>query len=181
MSSRTPSPGTNHPAALLSYHESQKQLIMKKLIPIAVGTLLCLGVGIVASFFQKDSIENWYPTLKKPALTPPNIVFPIAWSILYVCMGTSIGLIWKMKSPQRDKVVRLFALQLLLNFGWSISFFYCRSPWAGMIDILLLNALIVRYMQQSYRLNKASALLFAPYLTWTLFATYLNGYILAHN
>lgn len=154
---------------------------MKKIIPIAVGTLLCLGVGVAASFFQKDSIRYWYPTLKKPSVTPPNIAFPIAWNIIYVCMGISIGLIWRAKSSQREKVIGLFALQLLLNFTWSITFFYYRSPLAGFINILLLDALVLSYMKESYPVKQASSWLFTPYITWILFATYINGYILARN
>lgn len=154
---------------------------MKKFISITAGTLLCLGVGVAASFFQKDAIRYWYPTLKKPSVTPPDIAFPIAWNIIYVCMGTSIGLIWRTASPERKKVIRLFALQLLLNFTWSITFFRFRSPLAGFINILLLDALVLAYMKESRRVNRTSSRLFIPYIAWILFATYINGYILARN
>ena len=55
---------------------------MKKIAAYLIPVLACFAVGISASFFQASSIAEWYPTLTKPALTPPNIVFPIAWSVL---------------------------------------------------------------------------------------------------
>ena len=64
---------------------------MRKALNIIIPILVCFLVGLSASYFQADAIKNWYPTLIKPAVTPPNIVFPIAWSIIYVCMGLSIG------------------------------------------------------------------------------------------
>ena len=55
---------------------------MKKIAAYLIPVLACFAVGISASFFQASSIAEWYPTLTKPTLTPPNIVFPIAWSVL---------------------------------------------------------------------------------------------------
>ena len=69
---------------------------MKKIIPILIAILICFGVGCTASYFQSEAILNWYPTLDKPSLTPPDMAFPIAWSLIYLCMGISIGLIWHM-------------------------------------------------------------------------------------
>ena len=55
---------------------------MRKALNIIIPILVCFLVGLSASYFQADAIKNWYPTLIKPAVTPPNIVFPIAWSII---------------------------------------------------------------------------------------------------
>lgn len=53
---------------------------MKRIIPILIAILICFGVGCTASYFQSESILNWYPALEKPSCTPPDIAFPIAWS-----------------------------------------------------------------------------------------------------
>ena len=66
---------------------------MKKSIIIIFSIAVCLLIGITASYLQSDSISTWYPLLEKSPLSPPNMVFPIVWSILYVLMGISIGLI----------------------------------------------------------------------------------------
>lgn len=150
---------------------------MSILIPVVV----CFLVGLTANYFQSDAIKNWYPTLVKPALTPPNIVFPIAWSIIYLCMGISIGLIINSDTIRKRFFIKAFLFQLFFNFTWSISFFYLRNPLIGFINILLLDIFVISYTIKSYRVNKASSLLFVPYVVWLLFATYLNGYIMIYN
>ena len=93
---------------------------MNKIIPVLVAVIICFSVGVMASYFQVDAIQTWYPFLNKPSLTPPNFIFPIVWSILYFCMGISIGLIWNTKHRKRKILRWLFSFQLLLNFTWSI-------------------------------------------------------------
>lgn len=151
--------------------------VLSFLIPIAV----CFLVGLSASYFQADAIKNWYPTLIKPALTPPNIVFPIAWSIIYLCMGTSIGLIFNSTFERRRFFIKAFLFQLFFNFTWSICFFYLENPLIGFINIILLDIFVINYTFKSYPVNKASSMLFVPYVIWLLFATYLNGYIMIYN
>ena len=135
---------------------------MKRIIPILIAILICFGVGCTASYFQSESILNWYPALEKPSCTPPDIAFPIAWSFIYLCMGISIGLIWHIWTIRRQMIIRLFGFQLLFNF-------------------LVLDVLVIYYMIESYPVRKSSAYLFVPYLLWLLLATYLNGYILMYN
>lgn len=96
-------------------------------------------------------------------------------------MGISIGLIINSGSPQTGYFIRLFTIQLILNFLWSILFFYFRNPLAGAIDILLLEILIIWYAVKSWPQFKVSSLLFVPYILWISFATYLNLYILFNN
>lgn len=100
---------------------------MNKIIPVLVAVIICFSVGVMASYFQVDAIQTWYPFLNKPSLTPPNFIFPIVWSILYFCMGISIGLIWNTKHRKRKILRWLFSFQLLLNFTWSIYFFYFQK------------------------------------------------------
>lgn len=154
---------------------------MRKVLSIIIPILVCFLVGFTASYFQADAIKNWYPTLIKPALTPPNIVFPIAWSILYLCMGISIGLIINSAIEQKRFFVKAFIMQLFFNFTWSIGFFYFQNPLIGFINILLLDIFVINYTLKSYPVSKASSILFIPYVAWLLFATYLNGYILMYN
>ena len=136
---------------------------MKKNLAFAVPILVCLLLGYFAGLIQADSIREWYPTLRKPPLTPPNIVFPIAWGILYLCMGISAGLIYLSSAPQRDFLIRLFCVQLFSNFIWSYLFFYLRNPLLGMIDILTLDIFVIYYLIKSYPVSKTASVLFAPY------------------
>lgn len=154
---------------------------MRKALNIIIPILVCFLVGLSASYFQADAIKNWYPTLIKPVVTPPNIVFPIAWSIIYVCMGLSIGLLINSTIERRRFFIKAFVFQLFFNFTWSISFFYIQNPLIGFINILLLDIFVINYTLKSYQVNKTSSILFMPYVIWLLFATYLNGYILMYN
>ena len=154
---------------------------MRKALNIIIPILVCFLVGLSASYFQADAIKNWYPTLIKPAVTPPNIVFPIVWSIIYVCMGLSIGLLINSTIERRRFFIKAFIFQLFFNFTWSISFFYIQNPLIGFINILLLDIFVINYTLKGYQVNKASSIFFMPYVIWLLFATYLNGYILMYN
>ena len=139
---------------------------MKRFAFYLLPILLCFAVGLSASYFQSDSISEWYPLLNKPVLTPPNGAFPIAWSIIYICMGLSLG---HLIERGADKT---------LSVLWGIQF---RNPFLGLIDILLLDILVWIYISRAYRKEKAAALLFVPYFLWLLLATYLNGYVYLYN
>lgn len=159
----------------------EKHTTMKKIIPISIATLICFGVGLSANYFQSDAIVSWYPHLIKSSLTPPNIVFPIAWSIIYLCMGISIGIVWDRPSYTRRPLTWLFSWQLILNFTWSIMFFAMKSPILGLFNIIILDIFVYLYAKHVYRINKISAWLFAPYILWLILATYLNAYIFFAN
>ncbi len=154
---------------------------MRKTLNIIIPLIVCFIVGASASCFHADSIKNWYPTLVKPSLTPPNIAFPIAWSIIYLLMGISIGFILNSKIAFKKSYVSLFIIQLLLNFTWTVSFFYLQSPLLGLINIIILDMLVILYIIKTYRVSKISSYLFVPYLLWIIFATYLNAYIFIYN
>jgi benzodiazapine receptor len=85
---------------------------MKRLLNLLLPVVVCFMVGFTASYFQSDAIESWYPYLNKPALTPPNAVFPIAWGIIYVCMGISIGFILNSKDKKKNVYPQLFLKNL---------------------------------------------------------------------
>lgn len=154
---------------------------MKKIVSLLVPVFICFLVGWTASYFQSESLRSWYPLLNKPALTPPNAAFPIAWGIIYLCMGISAGLVFRSGSQNRATLLALFTVQLFLNFLWSILFFYFRNPLMGFIDILVLDAGVIIYAIKSYKANKLASWLFVPYILWLCLATYLNGYIWLNN
>lgn len=151
---------------------------MKQLTQYLWPVFLCLLVGLSASFFQQDAIAEWYPYLNKPQLTPPNNVFPIVWSILYILIGISLGRIWGkgFKVPIRE-----WWAQLSLNFCWSIAFFFLREPLWGMGVILILDVVVLDYIFITFKKDKIAFLCFIPYILWLLWATYLNAYIYIFN
>ena len=100
---------------------------MKKFLSYLLPVLLCIAMGWIASLLQTSALIEWYPTLNHSPLSPPAYIFPIAWAILYVLMGLSIG---SLISRGDMSLVKLWLFQLLVNFLWSITFFALRSPFA---------------------------------------------------
>ncbi len=155
---------------------------MKKYCPIIWGIVICLAVGAISRMTHVTAMQEWYPHLDKSILNPPDIVFPIVWGILYVTMGISAGLLYNSeKSSGRSRMLWVFGIQLALNFVWNLFFFYMQCPIWGLIILPNLVGLAAWYIIGTWRLNRASAWLFFPYITWMTFATYLNLYIVLNN
>lgn len=157
---------------------TQKVSSMKKFIAYPIAIVVCLGVGYLSSLIQADALREWYPTIARSPLSPPNMVFPIVWTVLYVLMGVSLGECFR---TENMRAVLPWVLQLIVNFLWVVLFFRLRDPLLGLADLLLLIVLTVWYMSSAGRTSSWAAWLMTPYLLWLLFATYLNWYVYAHN
>lgn len=148
---------------------------MPKNIPKLILSIgLCLGAGVLGSFFTVSSIPTWYTTLNKPSFSPPNWVFGPVWTLLYILMGISLYLVWASKSKVKQNALNLFFVQLGLNALWSIVFFGLHSPFLALLTIVALWAMIFLTIQAFLKINKISGRLLVPYLVWVSFATYLN-------
>jgi tryptophan-rich sensory protein len=149
----------------------------------ALGLLIalaaCLGVGGIGGWLTSSSVDSWYPTLVRPAWTPPGWLFGPVWTALYAAMAVSAWLAWRAGAPRR--ALGLFAAQLACNLAWSALFFGLRSPLAGLIDIVLLLGLIAATAVAFARSSRPAALLLVPYGLWVAFATALNAAIWALN
>ena len=136
---------------------------------------ICFLAAAIGSWFTADSVKTWYPTLTKPAGTPPPWVFGPVWSILYFLMGTAAWLVYRHRSAAKVTVaLTLFFVQLALNPIWSFVFFGSRQPGLALFEILLLLAAIVATMKSFAYVSRLSAWLMMPYLAWVLSATFLN-------
>lgn len=146
---------------------------MKKLsifIPLILGSLV--GLLLMNSF-------DFYKELIKPPLAPPNWLFPIMWSILYLLMGVSYYLVNKDYS---NTIVRqVYYLQLFFNLLWPIIFFIFEQLGLSSLWIIVLDILIIIMIYMFKQINKKASCLQIPYLLWTIFATYLNVSIFILN
>lgn len=115
-----------------------------------------------------------YKYLDKPSLSPPAIVFPIVWTILYILMGVSSYLIYESNSEKKDNALIIYGIQLVLNFFWTIIFFLLNLRLLAFIWIIILLIFVVLMIVSFYKINKKAAYLQIPYLLWVIFATYLN-------
>lgn len=143
--------------------------------------IICLLVGYISKDLQTQSLEQWYPTLEKSALTPPQYVFPIVWGALYILSGLSVGLVLASDKSGKWFAVLAFCGQLAANFLWSFLFFGLQTPSFALIDCAALLALSIVYMRSAAEVSKIAGALFFPYVVWCAFATYLNLYIAIFN
>ncbi len=161
--------------------EMKTRTFWGRVAPYALAVVLCLALGWVASMLQREALAEWYPSLAKSPLTPPGIVFPLAWSALYVLIGIAFGAAWHASAESRGALLGWWGVQCVLNFLWSVSFFYARSPWAGMVVIVALLVAVVVFMVKSRRACRVAFGCFVPYLLWLAFAAYLNAYVCLYN
>lgn len=148
----------------------------KRLIFITISVLGCLLIGFLSSFATQSSVTDWYVTLNKPAFTPPNELFAPVWTVLYILMGISAGIVWSKGYHHIWVKTALyhFVFQLLLNGLWSIVFFGLKNPLMGMVVILALLTMIILTIKWFRVISKTAALLMVPYLLWVAFASALN-------
>lgn len=136
---------------------------------------LCLAAGGIGSYFTFESVQSWYPTLQKPAWTPPSWVFGPVWSTLYVLMGVAAWRVWRCPfGPEVRGALTLFGVQLVLNTLWSGLFFGLRSPGPAFFELVLLWVFIAATLLRFRRLDRTAAWLLVPYLAWVTFAGGLN-------
>ena len=126
--------------------------------------------GIIISIIINNSID--YQNLNKPPLSPPSILFPIVWSIIYILMGLSFY-IYK-KNNNNETTETIYYLQLVINYFWSIFFFVFKWYFFSIIWILLLDTIIIFLLLRFNKENKISFYLNIPYIIWCIFATYLT-------
>ena len=135
---------------------------------------VCLGVSSIGAAITYSSIDTWYPSLAKPALTPPEWVFAPVWTALYLMMAVAAWRIWSHGGrPEVNVALACFGVQLTLNLLWTVLFFGLRSPAAALIEIIVLLVAIVVTTIAFFRVDRTAGWLFVPYLAWTAFAAVL--------
>lgn len=144
---------------------------MKKIKIYAKSILIPVLIGGIVGLIISSAID--YNSLQKPFLAPPSIVFPIVWTILYMLMGISYGIL-KSKGLTDKKIDLIYYIQLAVNAAWSIIFFLLKWRLFAFIWILLLDILVILMIIKFYKKDKTAGLLQIPYILWTLFASYLN-------
>lgn len=131
---------------------------------------LPLILGGFVGFIINGFID--YTELVKPPLAPPKILFPIAWSIIYLLMGISYYLY--RKEYNDEKTIKLYYIQLAVNLFWSIIFFVFKWRLVSIFWIVLLDVLVIGLVRRFFETKKISAYLNIIYIVWIVFATYLT-------
>jgi translocator protein len=138
--------------------------------------IIHLAVGFLSSFATRPNIAGWYATLNRPSFAPPNYLFGPVWTVLYILMAISCYLVYKaaVSKAQKNKALRVYAIQLLLNFAWSFIFFYFKQIGLAAIEIVIMLTAIGYTIYLFRAINKWAAYLLLPYFIWVSFATVLN-------
>ena len=135
--------------------------------------LLVVGGGLLVGFLTAPG--PWYEALAKPSFNPPNWLFGPVWTILYVLIAIA-G--WRMWQRERTgAAMKLWWLQLVLNFLWSPVFFGLEQIGLALLIILALFATILAFLAAAWNLDRVAAWLFVPYAAWVAFASLLNASI----
>ena len=133
------------------------------------------AVGITAGFLTRGDVEIYASSIVKPFLSPPALLFPIVWTVLYALMGISAARIYAApKSQERTKCLWLFMVQLGINFAWCFVFFTLRMFLAASVCLAVMIVLVVMMCMYFRKVDALSAYLQIPYLVWLVFAEYLS-------
>ncbi len=150
---------------------------MKKSVWVYAGWIAFTeAVGGLAGWLTRDGIKLYRTVIIKPPLSPPAIVFPIVWVILYALMGIGAAQIYLSDpSKHRSGSLQLYFIQLAVNFLWSIIFFHLQAFGGALIWLLALWGLILWMILSFRKVSPMAAKLQIPYLLWVTFAGYLNA------
>jgi benzodiazapine receptor len=158
---------------------SRGQLRMSLLRYALLTVPAVLLLGTLSGVASNSGYGNgWFDGLAKPSFMPPAWAFPVAWTILYVCLGLALALILHARGARgRGVAIALFLAQLVLNYSWSPVFFGLHQIWPAFAIIVAMTVVSLAATLAFLRIRKAAGLLMLPYLAWLLFAAALNWQI----
>ena len=148
----------------------------KKIKPYVISIAIALAVGGLSALLTMENMDI-YSRINRPSLSPPSWLFPVVWTILYVLMGIGAALVYSRKEFKPEAVKRalsIYAVNLFLNFFWSIIFFNLDAYFLAFVWLVALWAVIVAMIISFRRVSPAAAYLQIPYLIWVTFAGYLT-------
>ena len=131
--------------------------------------IITAGIG---SLFTDTG--SWYQSVK-PAITPPNIVFPIVWTTLFILIAISLYFaLSSSKQKLRTRIFSVYCINFILNILWSLFFFTLKSPIVAFIDLVLLWLSILFLLLIAWKKSKIAYYTLLPYIAWVSFAGILN-------
>ena len=147
------------------------------ILPYAIGIAIPMTVGIASAALTKDSMDV-YEGLNTPPLSPPSVIFPIVWTILFILMGISSATVYTKRERFPEAARRgliYYGASLALNLSWSIIFFNLQAALLALGVLIILLYCIIKTICEYRRVCPAAAYLQIPYALWVGFAGYLNA------
>ncbi len=151
------------------------------IIPVTIATAAAVCVAALGA--TVTDLGPWYQALAKPSWNPPDVVFPMGWTVIYALITIAGITAWRAAptSAKAEWVIGLFALNGFLNIGWSLVFFRLQRPDWALIEVGLLWLSILAMILYCGRFSKPAAWLLVPYLVWVGFAAALNWAVVQLN
>lgn len=145
-----------------------------KLTDLLIFVVTAELVGALSALLAGD-FSGLYTEIIRPPLSPPAWLFPVMWAVLYALMGISAYIIWNERKNEirRSNALRLYYIQLAVNFSWSIIFFRFRALGAAAVTAIVLFLLVGAMMISFRKIKRLAGTLNIPYLLWLAFASYL--------
>ncbi len=140
---------------------------------------ISFGIGQVTQGGIQGGMQGWYQNLQKPSFNPPNYIFPIVWSILYVMIAIAGWNLWRFGAAKPLKII--FAFYMIMIWLWTPIFFGVHLITGGLIWIIALSLVNLVFIIKAWNPARLSAILMLPLLLWTSFASVLNYFIWALN
>lgn len=155
---------------------SKQQLRLSFLRSAVVTVPLILLLGFASARLVPTGSENrWYAALAKPALTPPDWAFPVAWTSIYIMIGLALAMIVHARgSKGRVPAIALFAAQMITNLVWTPLFFGAHQVGWSLVVLVAMFVLTFATTVAFARIRGLAAALMLPYLAWIVFAGYLT-------
>lgn len=131
--------------------------------------------------------DGWYARAEKAPWTPPGWMFSSTWTVIYAAMAVAAWLVWRQRSVLRERALRLYWLQLLLNLAWPPTFFGLypilgtAALWLGFLVLAALAGTVALTVVHFGPISRAAGLLMLPYISWLVFSATLNIYAAVHN
>lgn len=134
--------------------------------------IICFAAAWVGSLATPG---QWYAELEKPPFNPPDWMFAVIWTILYLLMAVAAWMVWKRKGfPGAAVPLTLFFIQLGLNVAWPWIFFSLQAPGWAFAEIILLWFSLLLTMSSFWIENPPAGALLVPYLGWISYAALIN-------
>ena len=151
------------------------------ILPSIVAAIAAVIVAALGATIT--DLGPWYQSLEKPSWNPPDVIFPLGWTVIFALNTAAIVSAWRAAPTVKvaDTIIGLFALNAFLNITWSMLFFRVQRPDWAFIEVLLLWLSIAALLAYSARHSRNAALLFTPYLLWVSFAAALNWAVVDLN
>ena len=141
--------------------------------------IFLLACGAAATTGAMFSPGSWYDALKKPSWTPPNWLFPVAWTTLYLLMSAAAVRASAVEGSAFG--LAFWSVQIAFNTLWTPVFFGLRRMRAAMAIMLFLWLSVAATMLAFFQLDVWAGLMFVPYLVWVTVAGALNFSVMRLN